>query len=81
MRPSFIRLALVFSFLGSFFTTYSQIALYGVVYIAAKNELHIAHPVNFILSSGKSLLTEEPSQKPSLLAITVSGKSPITIPI
>lgn len=41
MRPDFIRLSIVLCFIGSFFTTYSQTALFGDVYIAPQNELHI----------------------------------------
>lgn len=41
MRPDFIGLSIVLCFIDSFFTTYSQMALFGDVYIAPQNELHI----------------------------------------
>lgn len=41
MRPSFIRLVVVICFLCSFFSAFSQVTLFGDVYIAPKNEIHI----------------------------------------
>ena len=52
MRPSFIRLVGVICFLCSFFSAFSQVTLFGDVYIAPKIEIHIVSGKLFF-ESGK----------------------------
>ena len=77
MRPSFIRLVVVICFLCSFFSAFSQVTLFGNVYIAPKNEIHILSGKLFF-ESGK-IITDRGNNAGILsFAKGVVGNGPTT---
>ena len=74
-----VPLTTLFFLLFSYYSLHSQLTLFGDLYIAPQNEMHIAAG-DLYFKSGKSSPTEGPIQEPFLLPREPLVSAPTTTP-